>query len=266
MAAALAALLAAPAARGQSFTWLDPPQPGSGVADLSLGDGTIQRVLYRQPEQPVAALVLLGGGDGRVTIDGGGRLVQGGGSFLVRLRDTLLARGFAIAVLHASDPLWGVRSTPRYAEMLRQVVEHVRSRTAVPIWLAGQSAGAVAATNGAAHLTGGEIAGLLLSSAITLKRPGSESVFSAGLERVTVATLVVAHVDDRCIGSPASEVDAVRRGLVTARTVEVMMIDGGPPPRADACQGESPHGFFGVEDRVIEQIARRIPALQGGGS
>ncbi len=256
--AALGAALALAAACDGSDEPIDRPQPGSGVIDLKLANGLYQRVLYRAPERPIAVLVLLTGGDGRITIDGTGAITHGGGSFLVRLREVWLARGIGFAVPQATDPLWGVRSSERYADVLRAIVADLRERTGAPIWLAGQSMGAVAATNGAARLSGGEIAGLVLSSAVT--QAGGETVFGAGLARVTVPTLVVAHADDQCVASPASGVPAIRDGLGQARAVEVVLIEGGAPQRGDACQGESPHGYFGVEDRVVERIAAWITA------
>jgi len=247
----------------QAAAPLDPPQPGSGVVDLPLPDGGVQRVLYRQPEHPVAALVLLTGNEGRVLIDGSGRIVYGGGSFLVRTREAWLAHGFAIAVLHSSTPLWTVRSTERYADVLRRVVAYMRSQSDAPVWLGGQSMGSVAATNAAAHLTHGEIAGLLLTSAVTLiNKNVTETVFTAGLGRVTVPTLVVGHVDDDCVVTPASGVAAIRRGLTHARKVEVLMIEGGAPPRSEACMGLSPHGYLGVEARTVDRIVERIVVLQ----
>ena len=261
--AALVVALAGALAGCQTAAPLDPPRPGSGVVDLALPDGGVQRVLYRQPEHPVAALVLLTGSEGRVLIDGSGTIVYGGGSFLVRMREAWLRHGFAIAVLHSATPLWTVRSSARYADVLARVVAYMRSRTDAPIWLGGQSMGSVAATNAAARLTDGQIAGLLLTSAVTLTNHDvTETVFSAGLDRVTVPTLVVGHVDDDCGVTPASSVEAIRRGLTHARTVEVLMMAGGAPPRSPACHGLSPHGYLGIEERTVDRIAARLVALQ----
>jgi hypothetical protein len=37
--------------------------------------------------------------------------------------------------------------------------------------------------------------------------------------------------------------------------VEIMLFDGGDPPRSGPCQALSEHGFLGIEDRVVDAIA-----------
>ncbi len=239
--AVVAAVILGGAMAAGRATALDAIEPGSGVVDLALADGGVQRVLYRQPAQPVAALVLLTGSEGRVTIDGAGKILYGGGSFQEKMREAWLARGFAIAVLHSSTPLWNVRSSAGYADMLARVVAYLHTQSDAPVWIGGQSMGSVAAVNAGAHLTHGEIAGVLLTSAVTLtSKTITETVFAAGLDRVTAPTLVVGHVADTCTVTPPSGVEAIRRGLTHARKVEVVMIEGGAPPRSEPCQRQAP--------------------------
>jgi hypothetical protein len=241
----------------------DTPLPGSGVIDLAIPGGQVQRVLYRAPERPVAALVLLTGGDGVLGIDGAGRIKRDG-NFLIRTREQWLARGFAVAIPDVPGDrtnLLGSRLSRSYGEILRRVVEHVRSRTNAPIWLVGTSAGSPAAAVGAARLPQGEVAGLVLTSSVS--RPGrivTETVFGAELERVTVPTLVVSHQSDRCQFTPPSDAEAIRRALTKASKVEVMLFEGGSTPRSDACEAFSEHGYLGIETRVVDRIAGWIKA------
>jgi hypothetical protein len=239
----------------------DAPQPGSGVADLTLPGGGTERVLYRQPEQPVAVVVLFAGGDGVLSLDGGGRPAQLGGNFLIRMREEWMRRGFAIAIPDAPSNR-GLGMGAGDAAVARAVVAHIRTLTDKPIWLVGTSRGSVRAANAAAALTGGEIAGLVLTSSVS--RPGglanASTVFSASLDRVVAPTLIAAHSGDRCVVTPPSDAATIRDALKRAPKTEVMMFDGGAPPRSDACEAFSEHGFLGIETRVVERIADWIKA------
>jgi hypothetical protein len=71
------------------------------VIDLPLSGGDVQRVWYRQPEQPVAVLVMLAGSGGVLSIDSGGG-IRNEGNFLVRTRAQWIERGFAVAITASS--------------------------------------------------------------------------------------------------------------------------------------------------------------------
>jgi hypothetical protein len=258
LVALLAGATAAPPAAAR-----DTPLPGSGVIDLPLSGDDVQRLWYRQPEQPVAALVLFTGGDGVLSIDGAGA-IKIGGNFLVRTRDQWIARGFAVAIPDVPSDrstLTGTRSSRSYGEIMRRIVEHVRTRTAAPIWLIGTSQGATAAANGAAHLTQGEIAGLVLTSSVS--RPSrlvGETVLGAPLGLITVPTLVVSHRGDRCVVTPPDDAERIQHALTKAPKAEVMLFEGGSPPRSTECEAYSEHGYLGIETRVLDEIGAWIKA------
>jgi hypothetical protein len=237
----------------------DPPQPGSGVVDLPMQDGEVQRVLYTAPEHPVAVVVPLTGGDGFFYIDGTG---QTSPYWLASMRDAWGAQGVAVAALRVPRPLVGRRTSESFAQTLQRVVAYVRTRTDAPIWLVGQSNGTVAAVNGAAHMTHGEIAGIVLLSSVTRERNQVyETVFRAGLDRVNVPTLIVAHVHDRCIVTPPTDAPVIRAELTQAPKTEVLMLDGGSSPgNIDECQGDGAHSYYGMHPEVIERVAAWIKA------
>jgi len=112
------------------------------------------------------------------------------------------------------------------------------------------------------NATGMRRAALVLTSSVTptSKAMVSETVFVAGLDRVTVPTLIVANADDDCVVTPPSDAEAIRRALTRAPKAEVMMFAGGSPPRSEACLGLSPHGYLGIEARVVDGIAAWVKA------
>lgn len=242
----------------------DMPQTGSGVVDLPIAGGGVQRVSYHMPEQPVAALLLLTGGDGLLAIDGNGHINRSG-NFLIRTRESWFAQGFAVAIPDVPTDrsnLMGNRLSASYGEILRQMVADLHGRTSAPIWLVGTSQGTIAAAAGAARLIGGEIAGLVLTSSLT--RPGgrrsSESVFGAGLDRVTVPVLILSHRGDRCAMTPPSDAESIRAALTHAPATEIILVEGGSPPRSDACEAFSEHGYLGIEPQVVTRIGDWIKA------
>jgi len=233
------------------------------VIDLPLSGGDVQRIWYRQPEQPVAALVLLTGGDGVLSISSDG-VIRRDGNFLVRTRADWIERGFAVAIPDVPgdrSTLMNSRLSGFYGEILRRIVELVRSRTAAPIWLVGTSQGTNAAANGAALMTRGEIAGAVLTSSLTQSgRRGSETVFGAKLDRITVPTLIVSHEGDRCLYTPPSDAERIRRALSNSPKTEVILVNGGFPPRSNECEAYSEHGYLGIETQVIDRIGDWIKA------
>src|SRR5207245_6852330 len=146
------------------------------VTDLPLEDGS-QRVLSAAPENPHAALIMLPGGNGMVEIGNDGSIRRMGDNFLLRTLPLWQAQGFAVAVLTPPNgmSLLGYRHTPAYAATIGQVVDFVRSRTDVPVWLVGTSQGATAAVGGAARLGNG-IAGIVLLSSVTGRSSAGETL------------------------------------------------------------------------------------------
>jgi pimeloyl-ACP methyl ester carboxylesterase len=241
----------------------DAPNPGSGVVDLARQDGDRQRILYLQPERPAAVVVLLPGGAGLTTIDGAGAITVDCPGPLICIRDAWMRQGFGVVILHTPEPLYSRRSSARYARILAAVVADVRTRTDAPIWLMGHSNGTVAATNGAAHMTNGEIAGVVLLAPVTRTVPSAaETVFSAGLERITVPTLIVSDALDICPTSPPSGVEAIRGALTRSPHAEVVVFQGGggSSPYTTNCGGDSAHTFGGIQGRLVERVGAWIKA------
>ncbi|HUA52187.1 MAG TPA: hypothetical protein VMB81_08480 [Candidatus Sulfotelmatobacter sp.] len=241
----------------------DTPTPDSGVTDLPLSDGDVQRVLYLSPERPVAALVMFTGGDGVLSIQGNGAILRDG-NFLVRTRQDWVKRGFAVAIPDVPSDrsnLLGYRLRSSYGEIIRRIVAFVRSRTTAPIWLVGTSAGSPAAAAGAARLTHAEIAGAVLTSSVS--RPArivSETVFGADLDRIDVPVLIVSHRGDRCGSTPPSDGERIRSALTKSPKVEIVLMDGGLPPKSNECEAFAEHGYYGVETETVDRIASWIKA------
>ncbi|HXX37451.1 MAG TPA: alpha/beta hydrolase [bacterium] len=237
----------------------------ASVTDIPLAGGVTQRVLVIQPAgAPQAALILFSGGDGVLKIERNGKIDQPG-NFLVRTRQRWVEKGFAVVIPDTTsdhpEGLFGVRLTSAYADTVSKVVDFAHAQTKAAVWLVGTSQGTNAAANAGTVLTHGEIAGLVLTS--TLTRPGprpelKENVFDANLKAIVVPTLIVANTDDKCNLTPPSDVSKLKAALTQAKTVDVVTVSGGAPPRSQPCEALSPHGFYGIEAQVVDQISTWI--------
>jgi len=235
----------------------------ASTVDLPASGGGKQRVLYLQPSNPVAALILFPGGDGQIKLGADGTPAVGG-NFLVRTRDAWVQQGMAVAIPDVPDnqrSLYNHRTGADYASDIGQIIAYVRTQTKAPIWLVGTSQGTNAAVGGASRLTKGEIAGIVLTSSLTRQggRPEfKETVFAADLAAINVPVLILSHSGDKCAITPPGDAEGIKAALKASPKVDVAMVSGGPPPISDACQAQAEHGFYGIEDSVVAQIAAWI--------
>jgi hypothetical protein len=255
-----------------------PPAGACGeVVAIATHDGTTTRYALGRPAQapgtPIA-LVLLAGGGGHLDLDDKGCPRALTGNSLVRSIPYFHEAGFATALVDApsdhpgEDGLAGFRVAPQHAEDLGKVIADVRARTNSSVWLAGTSRGTISAVNAAARLAGLVAPdGLVLTSALMAGRSGGQkqwvvqTVFDLPLEAIRQPVLVVGHVDDKCIRSPAHLMDRITARTEGARE-QVVAVTGGPghpgAPSVNACEGQAPHGYVEQEAEVAAGIARFI--------
>lgn len=249
--AAASAALADPGA-------VPPAAIESRVADLSLA-GHAQRVLLAAPGAPRAVLVMLPGGAGDVGLHPDGRLAHGA-NFLVRTRARFVEAGFAVLIPDAAGTrnLRGRRSTPAYGDLVRALAAYAGKETGAPVFLAGTSQGAIAAANGAARAQPGEVAGLVLTEAVSVLGGSRETVFDVDLAAVRVPVLIVANRDDACPVSPPDRAPRIAAALTGAPSVTVAEVSGGRAGKA--CGSLSPHGYLGIEGEVVDIVSAWIDA------
>ena len=121
--AALSTLFApTPAAAGAATT--------TTVVDIPLPRGATQRIVYMRPDNPIANLVAVPGGDGYFGFDDQGNITNGSAGCMPfwRTRDAFVARGIAIAFVdNASDGFHY-----QFAD-IREVARYMRGRDNDPI-------------------------------------------------------------------------------------------------------------------------------------
>lgn len=230
------------------------------AADLPLASGNTERVLLiPASQQPRATVVLLPGGDGVIGIGPAGSIDRSG-NFLVRTRQSWLPRGISALVVGPmnGNSLLGIRHTPAYAAALAAAIDFARSQSSAPVWLIGTSQGSTAAANGAAHLPG-RVAGVVLTASVTERNRSGETVFDADPGAIAVPALVVSNQYDSCVASPPGDGPRLLAALARAPRREFVVV-ASSELRGDPCEAYSPHGYFGIEDQVIQRISDWIAA------
>lgn len=253
---AAVSLLGAPAI-AQTGPTEQPLVARDRVVTLSLGDGLNQHVLYDAPPHPRATLVMLPGGSGDIGVQRDGDL-RHDDNFVVRTRADWVARGYAVLIPDTIDhaTLRGVRSSPEYGRLVEGLAAYARAHAPAPVFLVGTSQGTIAAMNGAAHARLGLIAGLVLTESVSVPgRRSTESVFDADPSGVRIPVLVVANRDDACNVAPPEMAPRIAAAMTRSPSVLVLSISGGMQRSDRACGSLSPHGYYGIEQKVVGEIA-----------
>lgn len=238
--------------------------PDSGrerLFDLPLRDGGHQRILYLAPAHPRATLVMLPGGSGDVGLERDGD-IRHDNNFVVRTRSLWVDRGFAVLIPDTVDRanLRGERSSPDYAALVDALAAFARTQAPAPVFLLGTSQGSIAAMNGAAHAAPGSIAGVILTESVSRLGGSHETVFDADPADVRVPTLVVANRDDRCDVAPPEEAPHIAAAMTRSPDVHVLAVSGGITKSHSPCGSLTPHGYYGIEAGVVQDIAQWIDA------
>jgi pimeloyl-ACP methyl ester carboxylesterase len=231
-------------------------QGGVLVRDLPLEGGEFQRVLYDAPPSQVRGIIVMfSGGADDIGIEKDG-VIRHGDNFVVRSRDLWTARGYGVVLVDAIDhqSMRGKRSTDAYAAVTREVVAFAHEQANAPVWVMGTSQGSIAAMNAASHARGEELAGVILTESVSILGASHETVFDAHPEDVHIPALVVANRDDRCKVAPPSMADAIAQSMRNTHAT-VLFVQGGEVRSSNECASLSPHGYYGIEGTVVDDIA-----------
>ena len=239
-----------------------------GIADCATQPVSFLQQSYLLLEAPEianakAVLLLFVGGGGKLRV-ADGQLNITANNFLLRSRHLFAAAGFHVATMDAASDflackggLRNRRDSGKYNKDMQAVVDDLRLRYPdLPLWLVGTSRGTNAAVQGAARIVP-TIAGLVLTSAMT--NPVTSTVFDAPLATITVPTLITAHERDACFVTPPVGAEYIRDALTGTTTVDIQKFsDGFPALSSNPCDATTPHGYLGIEPKVVERITNWI--------
>jgi dienelactone hydrolase len=242
------------------------------VVEISSRPGQTIRMLIAKPAaQAQAAVVLLAGGHGHLAIARDGKLGWGSGNQVIRTRSNYAKSGFVTLVPDVAPDLVegsgvkpGYRWSEAHARDLGAVIKHARS-LAKRVYLVGTSRAALSVTNAAARLSGAEAPDAIVITSgmiadLTDKQPSAERNVGR-LDRIKQPVLLVFHEKDACSYTPASSAARAKSLFNAAAKVDVVILSGGSPAEGDPCEARSPHGFLGLDDKVVATITQWLGKL-----
>lgn len=248
-----------------------PPPP----VEVQVRRGVTVKYLALSPNMRSRhAVILFAGGNGLLNLQPNGSIGSLSGNFLVRSRNRFVQQNLFVAVVDTPNQVaidGNVRLSAQYAQDMSHVIADVRDRfKGGKVWLVGTSSGTMSAASIAARLpllpamTQDNLRrpdGVVLTATQTniVKGYCGRTVFNAQLAAINVPTLVAHHLADACRCSPPKFASKVVAALTGAPAKEAATFSGGLPPTSpDPCMAMTPHGFLGIEGKVVMAIAEWI--------
>jgi hypothetical protein len=191
-----------------------------------------------QPAAPVASVILMPGGNGRIDARPNGHIGKLKNNQLLRTRSAYEGKGLAVLVVDADVNL---------AEAV-----NFMARIKRPVTVIGTSRGTLRVAHGIAAGARPDV--LVLTSGFLSNASGSPDnvVNILGSPARLPKTLVIHHRHDGCrVTRPAGVAPFVKWAAGKAR---VVWLDGGTS-HGDPCEAKAHHGFEGQDDRVVALAA-----------
>src|SRR5215475_9576861 len=242
-----------------------PPSARAAEAEAVTIDTTFTvktpPVRLERPAPPGrASVVLMTGGDGLLNLDATGTIIDSTGNFLIRSADLFLRHGLNVmmadsAPAHPTGLTQANRLSATHAAELQGFINAATNRWGKPVWVVGTSNGSISTVTAAGFqpaLTG--LKGVVLTSPVTNLNPANQPTFTQYASRITVPTLVAWHEDDHCTFSPPAG-SASLFALIPSANKEKRTFERGHSVATDPCGAFSEHGYAGIEEKVVKQIA-----------
>jgi pimeloyl-ACP methyl ester carboxylesterase len=254
--------------------------PNSGTAPLRLrymlidpGNADPVRDGF-MPLERVAVLVLFIGGDGAMGFTPG-QLNTGSPNTVARNRYHFAAEGYVVALVDAATDfnasgigLRNRRFGPAHLSDLTVLMADLRGKyPTLPIWAVGHSRGTLSAGVMATMLPQvtetGAVVGLadglvLLSSLTGNPATPSEDLSRIDVESIRVPALVVSHLGDSCAFTNPDDSRALTKRFIASERAKFRGFEGGSRPLTDPCDPLAPHGYFGIDQKVVDAVTKWI--------
>jgi hypothetical protein len=207
-----------------------------------------------------ASVVLMTGGNGLLSLDATGTIIDSTGNFLIRSADLFLRHGLNVMMAdatpaHPNGLNQANRLDAAHAAELQGFINAAMNRWGKPVWVVGTSNGSISTVTAAGFqpaLTG--LKGVVLTSPVTNLNPANQPTFNLYASRITVPTLVAWHEADHCQFSPPAGAASLF-ALIPSANKEKRTFEHGHSVATDPCGAFSEHGYAGIEEKVVKQIA-----------
>jgi pimeloyl-ACP methyl ester carboxylesterase len=254
--------------------------PNGGTAPLRLryilidpGNAVLERDGF-PPLERVAVLVMFIGGDGAMGFTPG-QLNTGSPNPVARNRYHFAAEGYVVAVVDAATDfnasgigLRNRRFGAAHLSDLTVLMADLRAKyPTLPIWAVGHSRGTLSAGVMATMLppvteTGAVVGvadGLVLLSSLTGDPANvTEDLSRVDLESVHAPVLIGSHLGDSCAFTNPDDSRALRKRFIASERAKFRALEGGSTPISDPCDPLAPHGFFGIDQKLVDAVTKWI--------
>jgi dienelactone hydrolase len=217
------------------------------------------------PIERTAVLVMYIGGDGTLNL-GVGQVNTGSPNPVGRNRYHFAAEGYVVAVVDAANDfnntptgLRGRRFGAAHLADLQAVMADLRNRyQGLPIWGVGHSRGTLSATMTALAVEP-PVDGLVLLSSLTGDPANpSEDLSALDVESIGAPVLIVSHKGDLCAFTDPEDSKALKKRFIASERAKFRDFNGGAAPVSDPCDPLAPHGFFGIDQKLVDAVTRWI--------
>ena len=207
-----------------------------------------------------ASVVLMTGGNGLLSLDATGTIIDSTGNFLIRSADLFLRHGLNVMMAdvtpaHPTGVTFADRLSATHAAELQGFINAAMNRWGKPVWVVGTSNGSISAVTAGGFLPAlAGLRGVVLTSPVTNLTLGTQPTFNLYASRITVPTQVVWHRDDHCSFSPPAG-SAALFTQIPSHDKASHAFENGHSVATDPCGAFSEHGYAGIEEEVVDKIA-----------
>ncbi len=219
---------------------------------------TLDLLLVSPDTQTDKVLIMFPGASGYHPFSSDNGVISKGKNFLVRTAPDFAQKGFLVAVVDSPSDRRGMdydfRTSKEHLQDITKVVEYLTSKGYKSIYLVGTSRGTISAAYLGAELKHADIKGIILTSTMSY----SEFLRWIPLEKISYPVLLVHHRQDECKHCPFDEAAHMVKAFKHSPKVDFKGVTGGASPQSGPCEPLSAHGYFGIENQVVDIIVNWI--------
>ncbi len=243
-----------------------PSDAAEQVLTITTQSGAKMRsLLSGDTDGALANLILLPGGNGKLIISGKGEIKKMSNNFVVRTRAQLADAKFLTAVVDApfdrrskKGLLGGFRASEEHASDLATIARKLTQLNGKPVVVVGTSRGTVSAANLAARAPNGVVSAAVLTSSLVGKSKAGASLLDLQLTEIKVPVLFVHNQNDGCKHTRLKDVKPVVAQMKKGGVATDLILVTSKAKKSKPCKALSPHGFLGIEDKVVGEIVSWI--------
>ena len=231
------------------------------IINQQLRPGSSHNLLLLEPQsKPKYAVVLFPGGYGMVDFDTDGEITRMRGNFLVRSRKLFLDHNLLVGIYRMPEEGedWDFRLSDAHAKDVGKLIQEIKLKYKVDVWLVGHSRGSISVANAGLKLNGVQKpSGLILAaSVVDTGNRGQPKVTDLDIGEIDIPSLIIHHREDSCYVTLYSDAQYFFSNLKSSPRRELITMNGGDAGWEEhACKSKSHHGFLGIEEETVKKIA-----------